>query len=83
MSDEFLSRQSDLLNRTIGDVHPEFTGYVEALVASRRASVAPIRGGDRLLPDPSRSRPSAVTRRSASDERFSTRRIRERAGGSL
>ena len=40
MSDEFLSRQSNLLNRTIGDVHPEFTGYVEALVASRRAMTA-------------------------------------------
>ena len=41
MSDEFLARQSDLLNRTIGDVHPEFTAYVEALVAARRAMSNP------------------------------------------
>ena len=37
MSDEFLAQQSALLNNTIGAVHPEFTAYVEALVASRRA----------------------------------------------
>lgn len=37
MSDEFLARQSDLLQLTIGEVHPELTGYVERLVAARRA----------------------------------------------
>jgi cytochrome P450 len=36
MSDEFLADQAKLLEGTIGEVHPEFTGYVERLVADRR-----------------------------------------------
>ena len=36
MSDELLANQYRLVGSGIGGVHPEFTGYVEALIAARR-----------------------------------------------
>jgi cytochrome P450 len=36
LSDEFLEAQGRVMERGIGGVHPEFTGYVEALIEDRR-----------------------------------------------
>ena len=41
MSDELLENQYRLVGAGIGGVHPEFTGYVEALIARRRTLTHP------------------------------------------
>jgi hypothetical protein len=41
MSDEFLEAQYRIVDAGISAVHPEFTRYVEALIADRRNEVSP------------------------------------------
>ena len=41
MSDEFLEGQFRIVNSGIGAVHPEFTRYVEALIAARKHEAEP------------------------------------------
>jgi cytochrome P450 len=41
MSDELLERQFNIVGAGIGGVHPEFTGYVDALIAERREMADP------------------------------------------
>jgi len=41
MSDEFLEGQFRIVDSGIGTVHPEFTRYVEALIARRKADPSP------------------------------------------
>jgi cytochrome P450 len=41
MSDEFLERQFRIVHSGIGAVHPEFTRYVEALIADRKNESEP------------------------------------------
>lgn len=41
MSDEMTASQADVVNVGIGGLHPEFTAYVDALVASRRQMADP------------------------------------------